>query len=80
MRNNRRRRLSLGSVLALMITALAVFGTFYFIKTVANDSPAAAMGLSEIVDAFGKPFQATQAPNANLPALISPEVSQAAAP
>ena len=55
----RRRGLSFGSVLAILLTAMAIFGTYYFLKTVASDSPASAMDLTQIVEAFGKPFQAT---------------------
>lgn len=53
----RRRGLTFGSILAMLLTVLALFGTYYFIKTVASDSPAAAMDLKDIVDAFEKPFQ-----------------------
>lgn len=46
-----RRGLSFGSMLMLLLTAAAVFGTYYFLSNVANDSPAAAMNIPEIVSA-----------------------------
>lgn len=52
----RRKGLSFGSVLVIFLTALAILGTYYFIKTVASDSPVAVMGISEIVDALVNHF------------------------
>ena len=66
--------------MAVFLTALVIFGIYYFINTVASDSPVAAMGLSEIVDAFGKPFQSTQLPNFSIKLAPTPFVPAASAP
>ena len=76
----RKKGLSFGSVLVILLTALAIFGTYYFIRTVASDSPVAAMGLSEIVDAFGKPFLVTSDPIPKPSPALSPMVSATAIP
>ena len=72
----RRRGLTLGSILAIFLTILALFGTYYFIKTVASDSPAAAMDLKDIMDAFEKPFQINIKPetqlNQSVPTILPP--------
>lgn len=76
----RKKGLSFGSVLVILLTALAVFGTYYFIRTVASDSPVAAMGLTEIVDAFGKPFLATSEPIPQLSPASTPMIEATAVP
>lgn len=47
----RRRGLSLGSILVLLMTVAALLGTAYFVVRVAGDSPAASMHLDEIIGA-----------------------------
>ena len=76
----RKKGLSFGSVLVILLTALAIFGTYYFIRTVASDSPVAAMGLTEIVDAFGKPFLATSETIPKPSPALSPMVSATVIP
>ena len=49
MSKRRRRGLSFGSIFVLLLTAAAIFGTYYFLTTVASDSPAAAMNIPQIV-------------------------------
>ena len=59
---NRRKGLSFGSLLLIFLAMAALFGTYYFVQTVAKDSHAAEMGLSEFMDALGKPFQVRASP------------------
>lgn len=58
MSKRRRRGLSFGSIFVLLLTAAAIFGTYYFLTTVASDSPAAAMNIPQIVSAVENALQA----------------------
>ena len=59
MSKRRRRGLSFGSIFVLLLTAAAIFGTYYFLTTVASDSPAAAMNIPQIVSAVEHALQTT---------------------
>lgn len=63
MSKRRRRGLSFGSILMVLMTVAAILGTYYFLTKIASDSPAAAMNIPEIVsaveDAFHAPATAT---------------------
>ncbi|MHC1785976.1 MAG: CapA family protein [Christensenellales bacterium] len=50
----RRRRLSFGSILVLLLCLAALLGLAVFLGAVGRDSPAAAMRLDEIMDAVGQ--------------------------
>lgn len=82
----RRRRLSFGSVLVLLLTLAAVIGTAFFLREAGRDSPAAAMGLDEIVQTVGRVLQPAlsdddlQAPTALPPAVIAGQAEAQATP
>ena len=57
-RRRRRRGLSFGSIFMLLMVAGVLFGLYYFLTTVAGDSPAAAMNINQIVDAVENALQA----------------------
>lgn len=77
MRKRRKRGLSFGSMFVLLLTAAAIFGTYYFLTTVASDSPAAAMNIPEIVSAVENALQTTTQP---VPPVITVTLSPTAAP
>ncbi len=52
----RRRRLSLGTVVVLLLCAAALGGFFAFVRTLGGDSPAAAMRLKELADSVSQVF------------------------
>ena len=62
MNKRRRRGLSFGSIFVLLLTAAAIFGTYYFLTTVASDSPAAAMNIPQIISAVEHALQTTAKP------------------
>lgn len=57
----------------LLMVAGVLFGLYYFLTTVAGDSPAAAMNINQIVDAVENALQAPATPTA----LPAPEATAA---
>ena len=82
----RRRRLSIGSVLVLLLTIAAVIGTVFFLREVGRDSPAAAMGLDEIAETVGRVLlppaadDQQEAPTALPPAALAQQEEAEATP
>lgn len=84
--SKKRRGLSIGSIIMLLITLLVVAGSLAFFVLAGRDSPAASMSLSELVDAVGSalmtplPAAETAAPKEPEPLEVTPSPSPTAAP
>lgn len=62
MGRRRRRGISFGSILVLLLAVAALIGTIYFVTRVASDSPAAAMSIQELFGAVENALNPSPAP------------------
>ena len=76
----RRRGLSIGSILALLLTLAAGLGSIAFFSIVGRDSPIAAMSLEDVVGSIGAALQSPQPQLPGTGPTAKPFVVAAAAP